>query len=65
MGTEMLLASLKELRRFDVIDVINDSEGKLIKLSRLEKSLHLQNSSFKTNVTETLFCVLNYVCSFN
>ena len=38
MGTEMLLASLKELRRFDVIDVINDSEGKLIKLSRLEKA---------------------------
>ena len=35
MGTELLLASLKELRRFDVIDVINDSEGKLIKLSRL------------------------------
>ena len=28
MGTEMLLAGLKELRRFDVIDVINESEGK-------------------------------------
>ena len=30
MGIEMLLACLKELRRFDVIDVINDSEGTLI-----------------------------------
>ncbi len=27
MSTEMLLACLKELRRFDVIDVINESEG--------------------------------------
>ena len=46
MGTEMLLASLKELRRFDVIDVINDSEGKLIKLSRLAKKLTFAKLEF-------------------
>ena len=29
LSVEMLLACLKELRRFDVIDVISESEGKI------------------------------------
>ena len=48
LSVEMLLACLKELRRFDVIDVISESEGKITFFNFISK---VQRADLTSDVT--------------